>query len=78
MLVLSRRPGEALLIGETRVVILERSSSGKVRLGIDAPLEVEILREEILARRAAQPTIPSIDPQVDVTPCAELHTTLGE
>lgn len=47
MLVLSRRPGDAILIdGGIRIVVLA-SDQRMVRLGIDAPLKVGILREEI-------------------------------
>ncbi|MCL6577738.1 carbon storage regulator CsrA [Kyrpidia sp.] len=47
MLVLSRRAGEAIVIGEdVRVVVLE-TRGDVVRLGIEAPRAVSILREEI-------------------------------
>lgn len=59
MLILSRRPGESLVIdGGIRIDIL--SSDGRtVRIGIEAPTAVRILRAEIVAsveeetRRAA-------------------------
>jgi carbon storage regulator len=48
MLILSRRPGDAIVIGDgIRVVVLECDRRG-VRLGIEAPAEVSILREEIV------------------------------
>lgn len=47
MLILSRRPGDAILIdGGIRIVILA-SDGGTVRLGIEAPDAVGIVREEI-------------------------------
>jgi len=47
MLILSRKPGEAILIdGGIRVVVLA-SDGGGVRLGIEAPTSVGIVREEI-------------------------------
>lgn len=47
MLILSRKPGDAVLIdGGIRVVVLS-SDSGGVRLGIEAPASVGIVREEI-------------------------------
>jgi carbon storage regulator len=47
MLVLSRRPGEALLIGQgIRVVILSVEGE-RVRVGIEAPREVLVLRAEL-------------------------------
>lgn len=47
MLILSRKPGDAVLIdGGIRIVVLGRDQSG-VRLGIEAPASVGIVREEI-------------------------------
>jgi len=48
MLILSRRPGESILIGDgIRLVVIECDRRG-VRLGIEAPPEVTILRGEIV------------------------------
>jgi len=47
MLILSRKPGDAILIdGGIRVVVLA-SDNGGVRLGIEAPASIGIVREEI-------------------------------
>lgn len=47
MLVLSRKVDEKILIGDDIVVTVVRITGGKVRLGIDAPREVTVLREEV-------------------------------
>ena len=48
MLILRRKKNESLLIGEDiRITIIECASDG-VRLAIDAPKQVSILREECL------------------------------
>jgi carbon storage regulator len=48
MLILSRKPGDAILIdGGIRIVVIACDGSG-VRLGIEAPASVGILREEIV------------------------------
>ena len=47
MLVISRRPGEILLIGEGIEVEVLESSHSQVKLGIRAPKQVTILRKEI-------------------------------
>jgi carbon storage regulator len=50
MLILSRRPGDAILIdGGIRIVVLA-SGQRSVRLGIEAPSDVGIVREEIASR----------------------------
>ncbi|HXG51804.1 MAG TPA: carbon storage regulator CsrA [candidate division Zixibacteria bacterium] len=47
MLILSRRPGESVAIGEDIVVTVLEASGNQVRLGISAPRAVPVLREEI-------------------------------
>ena len=47
MLVIGRRDGEKILIGPDIEVVLVRSRSGEARLGIEAPSDVVILREEL-------------------------------
>lgn len=50
MLVLTRRRGEGVTIGpDIRVVVLGMKG-GQVRLGIEAPLAVEVHRDEVYAR----------------------------
>ncbi|HEX4936275.1 MAG TPA: carbon storage regulator [Gemmatimonadaceae bacterium] len=52
MLILSRRAGDAILIeGGIRIVVLASDRRG-VRLGIEAPPHVSIVREEIVAQIA--------------------------
>lgn len=47
MLILSRRPGDSILIGDgIRLVVLECDRRG-VRIGIEAPPEISIVRGEI-------------------------------
>ena len=49
MLVLTRSCGESIVIGnDIRVTFLEIRGEGKIRLGIEAPSDVAILREELL------------------------------
>lgn len=48
MLILQRKPDEAVLIGDDIRVVILRSDGGGVRIGIEAPPEVAILREEIV------------------------------
>lgn len=50
MLVLSRREFESLVIGDN-IVITVLEINGQVRLGIDAPKEVNIVRAELLKRQ---------------------------
>jgi carbon storage regulator len=53
MLVLSRKPGEKVRIGENIWITAIRCEEGRTRFGIEAPPEVPIHREEVLERIAA-------------------------
>jgi carbon storage regulator len=54
MLVLSRRATERIRLGDSIVVTVVRVDGDRVRLGIEAPADVLVLREE-LEPRAASP-----------------------
>jgi carbon storage regulator len=47
MLVLSRRESERIRVGDSIVVTVVRVSGDKVRLGIEAPADMLVLREEL-------------------------------
>ncbi|MEX2287839.1 MAG: carbon storage regulator [Planctomycetaceae bacterium] len=71
MLVLSRKPGERILIGDDVTVTIVRIGPNNVRLGIEAPRQLNIVREELCTGihgsaakaaavdNAATPTLPS-------------------
>ena len=56
MLVLSRREAERIRIGDSIIVTVVRVAGDKVRLGIEAPPDVIVLREELepFAKRRAE------------------------
>ncbi len=58
MLVLSRRESERIKLGDSIVITVIRVGGDKVRLGIEAPLDVVVLREELEPRPAATPLLP--------------------
>lgn len=47
MLVLGRKPGEYVVIGDNIKVKVVKSEDGHLRLAIDAPREVNIVRGEV-------------------------------
>lgn len=53
MLVLSRKPGERLFIGEGVTLTILRVKGDCVRLGLEAPAHVKILRDEVAQRDEA-------------------------
>lgn len=53
MLILQRKPGEALMIGDDISISVLSIEGGRVRLAISAPQEIPILRSELAAASAA-------------------------
>jgi|TARA_B100000959_G_scaffold167611_1_gene175546 carbon storage regulator len=47
MLVLSRKPKESIIINGNVTVSVLRIDSDNVRIGIEAPMEIPVMREEI-------------------------------
>ena len=50
MLVLSRKPNESVFINENIVVMVLSIQGDKVRLGIEAPREMPVYRQEVYER----------------------------
>ncbi len=55
MLVLMRRKGEKIMIGDNILVEVTEIRGEKVRIGITAPREISIDREEVKERKNAGP-----------------------
>jgi carbon storage regulator len=50
MLVLSRKVGERILIGENISVTVVRITGGGVRIGVEAPPDMAVIRQELKDR----------------------------
>ncbi len=57
MLVLSRKIGERMVIGDTIVLTVLAVNGRRIRLGIEAPHDVAIWREELSPSQEVGPTI---------------------
>ena len=55
MLVLSRKVGEKVVIGEGIVLTVVKVDRNQVRLGIEAPKDIQVYREEIAPSRRPAP-----------------------
>ena len=55
MLILTRRVGETLRIADDIVVTIVETKGNQVRVGIEAPPHVAVLREELLERESPDP-----------------------
>jgi len=54
MLVLSRKVGERIWIGDEISITVVRVSGGGVRIGIEAPHELPVVREELKKKLEAE------------------------
>jgi carbon storage regulator len=55
MLVLSRKLGEKIVIGENITLIIIEIGRGKARIGIEAPRDMPIWRKEVLDAENGRP-----------------------
>ncbi len=71
MLVLSRKETQRIRLGDSIVVTIVKISGDKVRVGIDAPADVLVLRDELEVRvAAASDARPPASPPLEAAPAA--------
>jgi len=68
MLVLTRRTGERIVIGNSIVVTVLEMVKNKVRIGISAPDDIRILREELTFGTAAAEESSQLSRSLERTP----------
>ncbi len=73
MLILQRRAGESIRIGEEIEITVVSTEGGRVRLSISAPKEVTILRSELIGARET-----NLDSAMEQVAPNELLTMLDE
>lgn len=66
MLILYRKTGDGILIGDNVRITVVETSSGGVRLAIDAPRDITVIREELamaaeVNEDSVLPSLPSLD-----------------
>ena len=54
MLVLSRKLGEKIIIGDNIIVTVVKIDRNQIRIGIEAPSDIPVYREEIAPQRLTQ------------------------
>ena len=58
MLILSRKESECIHLGDEIIVTIVRVNGDKVRIGVQAPSHVKILRTELELNINVEPTVP--------------------
>jgi carbon storage regulator len=72
MLVLSRKVGERILVGEQIRITVVRLTHGGVRLGIEAPDGTTVIREELIQKRLDTEQPPRQAADMSSTPSATI------
>lgn len=70
MLVLSRKETQRIRLGDSIVVTIVKISGDKVRVGIEAPSDVLVLRDELEVRTGGAPAAappPAATPRAEVS-----------
>ena len=62
MLVLSRKVGERILIGDNIAITVVRVAQGAVRIGVEAPANLNVVREEVVIPAEADEKSSSAQP----------------
>ncbi|MEM8733951.1 MAG: carbon storage regulator [Planctomycetota bacterium] len=57
MLVLSRKEGEKLVIGDNITLVVSKIAGNRVTVGIEAPADVKIFRGELAEKEQAKPSV---------------------
>ena len=57
MLVLSRKPGQSIVIADEIVITVCKVEGGKIVLAISAPLDIPVLRGELCCAQAGEPFV---------------------
>jgi carbon storage regulator len=66
MLVITRKKEESILIGDDIEISIVDIGNGKVRIGIDAPRSMKIIRKEILEEVKETNKSSSLDVDIDI------------
>lgn len=75
MLILTRKPGESIVIGDDIVVKVVETGKNNIRLGIEAPRDVTVLRQEVFESIQKENILSSQGDKSDITRAAKLFET---
>ncbi|MCD4734677.1 MAG: carbon storage regulator CsrA [Bacteroidales bacterium] len=72
MLILTRKIGESIVIGDDIVIKVVETGKNSIRIGIDAPKEITVLRHEVFESIQRENILSSKGDKSDITQAAKL------
>lgn len=72
MLILTRKIGESIVIGDDIIVKVVETGKNSIRIGIDAPREISVLRQEVFEAIQRENILSSQQDKLDITNAAKL------
>ncbi len=72
MLILTRKIGESILIGDNITIKVVETGKNSVRIGIDAPKDITVLRQEVFDTIQQENILSAKGNNVDITEVAKL------
>ena len=72
MLILTRKVGESIVIGDDIVIKVVETGKNSIRIGIDAPREISVLRQEVYDSIQNENILSSKGEKFDITRAAKL------
>ncbi|MCG8633722.1 MAG: carbon storage regulator CsrA [Desulfobacterales bacterium] len=72
MLILTRKVGESIVIGDDIVIKVVETGKNNIRIGIDAPREITVLRQEVYESIQQENILSSKGDRFDITRAAKL------
>jgi carbon storage regulator len=72
MLILTRKVGESINVGDNIVIKVVESGRGSVRIGIEAPREITVLRQEVFESIQRENIKSAKGEKADITKAARL------
>ena len=72
MLILTRKIGESIVIGDDIIIKVVETGKNSIRIGIDAPREISVLRQEVFESIQRENILSSKGEKIDITKAAKL------
>ena len=67
MLVLKRKAGESIIVADNIEIKIIEVEEGRIKIGIDAPKEVSIIRKEVLEETKSENKTASLSKNIDIS-----------